>query len=218
MADVTLSYKGSDILELSDSGSATLKTGGTYCEADIEVAYTKPSGGGADNLFEVIDVIYDNKAGSTYMAIPISDGTKDNYLVTWAMIEHGNYTDGVLVMDTDISLATNQNIPIVGNALYKKNISNFSTFSGSYSSTTETDYFMYGGTAVIRASRSTYAHGTFGNSTGITLTEYDSGFRLSLIPGQYAFGKTGQYFKYRVKVHGWNNGTPNATPVVVTIT
>lgn len=45
MADVTLSYKGSDILELSDSGSATLKTGGTYCEADIEVEYVKPSGG-----------------------------------------------------------------------------------------------------------------------------------------------------------------------------
>lgn len=45
MSDVTLSYKGSDILELSDSGSATLKTGGTYCEADIELEYVKPSGG-----------------------------------------------------------------------------------------------------------------------------------------------------------------------------
>lgn len=46
MADVTLTYKGSDILELSDSGSATLKTGGKYCEDDIEVEYVKPSGGG----------------------------------------------------------------------------------------------------------------------------------------------------------------------------
>ena len=45
MADVTLSYKGSDILELSDSGSATLKTGGKYCEDDIAVEYVKPSGG-----------------------------------------------------------------------------------------------------------------------------------------------------------------------------
>ena len=50
MADVTLRYKGSDILELSDSGSATLKTGGTYCEADIEVEYVKPSGGNTDNV------------------------------------------------------------------------------------------------------------------------------------------------------------------------
>lgn len=46
MADVTLTYKGSDILELSNSGSATLKTGGKYCEDDIEVEYVKPSGGG----------------------------------------------------------------------------------------------------------------------------------------------------------------------------
>lgn len=45
MADVTLSYKGDDILELSDSGSATLKTGGKYCEDDIAVEYVKPSGG-----------------------------------------------------------------------------------------------------------------------------------------------------------------------------
>lgn len=45
MADVTLSYKGSDILELSDSGSATLKTGGKYCEDDIAVEYVKPEGG-----------------------------------------------------------------------------------------------------------------------------------------------------------------------------
>lgn len=47
MADVTLSYKGSDILELSDSGSATLKTGGKYCEDDVTVEYVKPSGGGS---------------------------------------------------------------------------------------------------------------------------------------------------------------------------
>lgn len=47
MADVTLTYNGSDILEMSDSGSATLKTGGKYCEDDIAVEYVKPSGGGS---------------------------------------------------------------------------------------------------------------------------------------------------------------------------
>lgn len=50
MADVTLTYNGSDILELSDSGSATLKTGGKYCEDDIAVEYVKPSGGSTDNV------------------------------------------------------------------------------------------------------------------------------------------------------------------------
>lgn len=49
MADVTLTYKGSDILELSDSGSATLKTGGKYCEDDIALEYVKPSGGGSQS-------------------------------------------------------------------------------------------------------------------------------------------------------------------------
>lgn len=54
MSDVTLSYKGSDILELSDSGSATLKTGGKYCEDDIAVEYVKPSGGGGDYTIDDI--------------------------------------------------------------------------------------------------------------------------------------------------------------------
>lgn len=45
MADVTLKYKGATIAELSESGSKTLETAGKYCEADIELAYTKPSGG-----------------------------------------------------------------------------------------------------------------------------------------------------------------------------
>lgn len=55
MADVTLSYKGSDILELSDSGSATLKTGGKYCEDDIAVEYVKPSGGSSISPQDVFD-------------------------------------------------------------------------------------------------------------------------------------------------------------------
>lgn len=55
MADVTLSYNGSDILELSDSGSATLKTGGKYCEDDIEVEYVKPSGGSTPSEWTYIN-------------------------------------------------------------------------------------------------------------------------------------------------------------------
>lgn len=72
MADVTLSYKGSDILELSDSGSATLKTGGTYCEADIEVEYVKPSGGGspweliADHTSDAIATVVTAEIPSAY--------------------------------------------------------------------------------------------------------------------------------------------------------
>lgn len=39
MADVNVKYKGETIAELDGTGSKTLKTGGTYCEGDIEVAY-----------------------------------------------------------------------------------------------------------------------------------------------------------------------------------
>lgn len=52
MADVTLTYKGATIAELSESGSKTLRTAGKYCEADIGVAYVKPGiiGFSADDL------------------------------------------------------------------------------------------------------------------------------------------------------------------------
>lgn len=76
MSDVTLSYKGSDILELSDSGSATLKTGGTYCEADIELAYTKPSGGGM--TWQEISVV---GSGSGTITIPLVRDTTKGFVL-----------------------------------------------------------------------------------------------------------------------------------------
>ena len=46
MADLTVRYKGNPIVELSESGTKMLKTGGKYCEGDISVEYAKPAGGG----------------------------------------------------------------------------------------------------------------------------------------------------------------------------
>ena len=46
MADLTIKYKGQPIVELSESGTKTLKTAGKYCEGDISVEYAKPAGGG----------------------------------------------------------------------------------------------------------------------------------------------------------------------------
>ena len=46
MADLTIKFKGNPIVELSDSGTKTLKTAGKYCEGDISVEYAKPAGGG----------------------------------------------------------------------------------------------------------------------------------------------------------------------------
>ena len=42
MADVEISYKGSEIATMSSSGVKTLLTGDTFCEGDIIVEYTKP--------------------------------------------------------------------------------------------------------------------------------------------------------------------------------
>ena len=51
MADLTIKYKGNPIVELSESGTKTLKTAGKYCEGDISVEYAKPAGGGGGEMF-----------------------------------------------------------------------------------------------------------------------------------------------------------------------
>ena len=47
MADLTIKYKGQPIVEMTESGTKTLKTAGKYCEDDISVEYAKPAGGNA---------------------------------------------------------------------------------------------------------------------------------------------------------------------------
>ena len=51
MADLIINYKGQTVLELSESGTKTLKTAGKYCEDDIIVEYAKPAGGGGGEMF-----------------------------------------------------------------------------------------------------------------------------------------------------------------------
>ena len=46
MADLTIKFKGQPIVEMTESGTKTLKTAGKYCEGDISVEYAKPAGGG----------------------------------------------------------------------------------------------------------------------------------------------------------------------------
>lgn len=81
MADVTINYKGSEIASLSDTGSTTLLTAGKYCEADIVVGYTKPSGGGGVQTANVTisdndgDALYYTDANMT--AQVITSGSKD---------------------------------------------------------------------------------------------------------------------------------------------
>ena len=48
MADLTIKYKGQPIVEMTESGTKTLKTAGKYCEGDISVEYAKPAGGSGE--------------------------------------------------------------------------------------------------------------------------------------------------------------------------
>lgn len=48
MSDIAINYKGSSIATMDASGTKTLLTSGKYCEDDIEIVYTQPSGGGDD--------------------------------------------------------------------------------------------------------------------------------------------------------------------------
>lgn len=57
MSDVSISYKGTEIAALDASGTKTLLTQGKYCEDDIEVAYTKPSGGGGEKLSDLFSTV-----------------------------------------------------------------------------------------------------------------------------------------------------------------
>ena len=50
MADLTIKYTGQPIVEMTDTGTKTLKTAGKYCENDISVEYAKPAGGGGGAL------------------------------------------------------------------------------------------------------------------------------------------------------------------------
>ena len=65
MADLTINYKGNPIVELSESGTKTLKTAGKYCEGDITVEYAKSAGGGgfAETICEVAG---NNKVSSNW--------------------------------------------------------------------------------------------------------------------------------------------------------
>ena len=105
MSDVTLSYKGSDILELSDSGSATLKTGGKYCEDDIEVEYVKPSGGGSGNTQGFHNVVFDytNSDGRSWGGV-----VEDNTVTFSGSV----YCSPPLFLRQPISISTNDVIEL----------------------------------------------------------------------------------------------------------
>lgn len=176
------------------SGTKSITANGTgidvtaYASVDVNV----PTGGGSSNIKETVDVVYDNQAGNTYMAIPLTDTTKDNYVVSWAVVETGTYSNGVLTMNSTPTIPSGQNMPFTGVSIL---LSTYQKFTGKTISTNRTNYGVISTNAVVRTSISSYAlsEGLTKTSTGLSMK------------GQYAFGKANYYIKYRCVVYGWNN-------------
>lgn len=79
MADLTIKYKGQPIVEMTDTGTKTLKTAGKYCEDDISVEYAKPAGG--DHTYQVgnaVSIFEMNADMFTSSAIGITPHYKDS--------------------------------------------------------------------------------------------------------------------------------------------
>lgn len=68
MSDINVVYKGSSIATMDATGNKTIETGGKYCEDDITIEYTRPSGGGgaSENAVNFID--YDGTIVQSYSA------------------------------------------------------------------------------------------------------------------------------------------------------
>ena len=66
MADVTLTYKGQNILELDDSGTKLIKLSAKYCEDDITLVYIKHRNlVNAQTYFDIAAFLAANPMGGT---------------------------------------------------------------------------------------------------------------------------------------------------------
>lgn len=70
MAEVTINYKDAAIATMDASGTKTLQTQGKYCEDDIEVVYSRPSGGGEDTLTKKLNNTLTSYENSDLTSIP----------------------------------------------------------------------------------------------------------------------------------------------------
>lgn len=82
MADITISYKGNTIAEVSASGTTTLETAGKYCEDDISLAYAKPSGSSYVKLAEQEFTVNTSNTSQVNVGTMNVSGiyTKDQYI------------------------------------------------------------------------------------------------------------------------------------------
>lgn len=98
MADVTLTYKGSTIAEMNDTGTKTLKTAGKYCEGDIGVNYVKPSSGGGTSD-DLVKQLVQTRGG--ILTIPSNIGITSIAMYAFAHSSYNkiNLPEGVTIIN-----------------------------------------------------------------------------------------------------------------------
>lgn len=131
---VTISYKGADIATMDASGVKTLLTGDTFCEDDIIVSYTAPSGGA--QLYKI------NGAEHNFQSLTI-DGT--TYAEDYTNIVMGYAPEGATVSADMVNKflltgvtndATGAAIPTTTQTVYGRTIYTFTMPASSVTVTT----------------------------------------------------------------------------------
>lgn len=107
MADLTIKFKGNTIVEMSESGTKTLKTAGKYCEGDITVEYTKGGAPVKQISFTIIQQ-HDDGEITDRGSFTVNSGT------TWeAWIGDGRTVNGGLVLEVRSGQVACRNEPYV---------------------------------------------------------------------------------------------------------
>lgn len=178
MSDITISYKGSSIATMDATGSKTLLTEGKYCEDDITVAYTKPSGGSSS--FELVDTIVVQNV-SEWTSTSAIDTIDTQVSVTgWT----GVHLIAVITCDSVISSSTewgmsfcgigrntNGNVTTSGGFQQKGTATlDFSALSANVTSTSAYGAWIAHNVSTIRLQRKCYSSTSFQKVRGGTYT------------------------------------------------
>ena len=167
MADVTLTYKGQNILELSASGNKTIKTAGKYCEADIGLSYERQS----------------------QMPEPPLP-------VTYQRVEYLEFVPNIgIIVDIPTSGCFTYSVDAVAELPVSSNVDSVA-FGYKGSSNRSTDFelgFTQSLTSVYRYIRSSYNGWNFGNAIGESYTPGTRVTKSIILQNPYSEALIGRY-------------------------
>lgn len=107
MPDIVITYNGSNIKEISSSGTKTIYTKGTYCKDDIDISYLKPptelvtieSNSWSKDANDILEM--DNIPSLTFTNL-LSNGDFSNGTTGWSAVRTANssisVSNGTLIL------------------------------------------------------------------------------------------------------------------------